>query len=40
MKKTRIPYTNYKNIQPGYRNRICDWKMYHADNENEKRETI
>ena len=31
--KTRNHNTDYKNIQPRYRNRDWHWKMYHADNE-------
>ena len=31
------PDTNSKNIQPGYRNRIWYWKVYHAENENWKK---
>ena len=36
-KTTRNPYTNYKNIQAGYRNGILDWKMCHAENEKEEK---
>ena len=37
---TENPYTDFKNIQPGYRNGIWDWKMSHAYDEKWKRETM
>ena len=39
-KDTADPDTNNKNIQPGYKNGIWYRKMYHAHDENWKRETV
>ena len=32
-KRTRDTDTDNENVQPGYRNGICHWKMNHTDNE-------